>query len=62
MRVLFFLFTFFLHINYIDMNQEYRVSYKEGEKKMLYEERLAVAILAQAVEDVSSYRKYGIYV
>lgn len=44
------------------MNQEYRVSYKEGEKKMLYEERLAVAILAQAVEDVSSYRKYGIYV
>lgn len=42
------------------MNQEYRVSYKEGEKKMLYEERLAVAILAQAVEDVSSYRKYVI--
>lgn len=25
---------------------------------MLYEERIAVAILAQAVEDVSSYRKY----
>ena len=25
---------------------------------MLYEEKIAVAILAQAVEDVSSYRKY----